>query len=369
LLMSYVKVGFVLLSNSQRPIPSTRIAALNMFPFLRAAGFDPQIVFEPESATETPQLPDMARSLASDGFQIIVFQKVHGPDVERQARELSQIGIKTVYSVCDLVNDTMAALTDATIVITDYLKSLYSPMWQSKIHVVHDGIERPEIRKTAFRADGGSRKRPLSAVLVTSLDLDCLPVIETPPDWLEVTIVGRYAPAGRTRQRLRELRWQLASQPTADAKVAYLRFLANRRIRRQAWDPIGVYVEMCQADIGIIPITTDTDRCVTSTPPTWMVKSENRLTMKMSVGLPVIATPIPAYEPIVDQGRNGFLARSKADWNECLEALRDPGRRRAIGELARETVLQRFSMEEQACRLVNVLRSVIRDRAEMHERP
>src|SRR5437870_4093220 len=36
--MTPVKIGFVLLSNSRNPLPSTRIAALNMVPFLRAAG-------------------------------------------------------------------------------------------------------------------------------------------------------------------------------------------------------------------------------------------------------------------------------------------------------------------------------------------
>ena len=33
-----IKVGFVLLSNSRNPLPSTRIAGLNMFPFLPLDG-------------------------------------------------------------------------------------------------------------------------------------------------------------------------------------------------------------------------------------------------------------------------------------------------------------------------------------------
>lgn len=50
------RIGFVLLSNSACPLPSTRIAVLNLFPLLRAAGYDPEIVFEPADATETPDL-------------------------------------------------------------------------------------------------------------------------------------------------------------------------------------------------------------------------------------------------------------------------------------------------------------------------
>ena len=59
--MTPVKIGFVLLSNSQHPIPSTRIAVLNMLPFLRAANFDPHIVFEPEYGTENPDVTDLGR--------------------------------------------------------------------------------------------------------------------------------------------------------------------------------------------------------------------------------------------------------------------------------------------------------------------
>ena len=63
--MAAIKIGFVLVSNSRRPIPSTRIAVLNMFSFLRAANFQPEIVFEPQEVTEKPDVvwdrPDLER--------------------------------------------------------------------------------------------------------------------------------------------------------------------------------------------------------------------------------------------------------------------------------------------------------------------
>jgi glycosyltransferase involved in cell wall biosynthesis len=114
---------------------------------------------------------------------------------------------------------------------------------------------------------------------------------------------------------------------------------------------------MRQADIGIIPIDPEVN------PEGWNLKSENRLTMKMCVGLPVISTPIPSYEAVVEHGQNGFLARSRHDWIECLETLRDPALRRGIGERARESVMKKYSMDEQARRLIEVLRSLIADSA------
>lgn len=357
--MSSIKIGFVLLSNSRNPIPSTRITVLNMFPFLREANFDPHIVFEPESGTETPELDELTQRLISEEFHIVYFQKVHGASAEKLARKLSASGIKTVYGVCDLVDEGMATATDATIVVTDYLKSLYPPALQSKISVVHDGIEHPEKFKTSFNSNQGSSTRPLNAVLVTSANLDRLPVLKSLPNWLNVSIIGRYPPKEQAMLRLRTAYWQLASQTDTSERIAYLRFLTNSRIQRIAWDPIDVYKIMQQADIGIIPIDIQPEEKLTQIPPLWKVKSENRLTMKMCVGLPVIATPIPSYLPVIDQGKNGFLANSNQDWLNYLNALRDPKLRQDIGVNARQSVLDKYSKEEQARRFITVLRNLI----------
>ena len=359
--MTPIKIGFVLLSNSQHPMPSTRIVVFNMFPFLRSASFEPHIAFEPDMSTETPDVSGLASSLLAKGFRIVFFQKVHGPSVVDLARQLSASGIRTVYSVCDLVNVEMAKATDFTIVISDYLKSLYPQELHPKIRVVHDGIEHPDVCKTNWGVHRGTRNSPLRAVLVTSAILDHLPILGIPPEWLEVTIMGRYPQPGQILQRLREVRWKIGTQRSMRERMSYLRFLANRRIRCQAWDPVGVYEAMQQADIGIIPVTTSPEHEPGQVPPHWKVKSENRLTMKMCVGLPVIATPLPSYEPVIEQGSNGFLARSRQEWFEYLEALRDPTLRQTIGERARESVLNRYSMQEQARCLIKVLRDLLQE--------
>ncbi len=352
-----IRAGFVLLSPSRAPIPSTRIAALNVFPPLRDAGIDPCILFEPAVATETPDLPDLIAPALRMNLKIVVFQKVHGRAVLEQARRLREHGIRTAYLVCDLVEAEMAAATDATVAVTAYLRSLYPPALQSSIHVVHDGIEHPEVEKTEWRQDTGSTARPLHAVLVTSAELYRLPVPEAVPDWLRISIVGNYPPADRPWQRLRRARWALAGQAGLRDHLAILRFLANRRIRRVAWDPVGVYDSLHSADLAIIPI----DRTAAvdgTTPPAWRLKSENRLTMKMAVGLPVVATPSPAYEAVIDQGANGFLAESRADWTRFLERLRDPELRRSVGCRARASVIERFSTAEQGLRLAAVLKDL-----------
>lgn len=351
-----IKIGFVLLSNSRNPIPSTRIAALNMFPFLREANFDPQIVFEPEYGAERPDVDGLAPRIVAEGFRIIVFQKVHGPSVEALANRLREAGIRTVFCVCDVVNVPMAQATDATVVVTEFLKSLYPLALQTKLHVVHDGIEHPDVVKSAASARHGSLAKPLRAVLVTSAQLDRLPQIVSPPSWLKVTVVGRYVNA--PIQRWREARWAILSRHGQRERLASLAFMMHWRIRCVAWDAVRVYRNMLEADVGIIPIDAIEPADPGTEAPNWKVKSENRMSMKMCVGLPVVATPIPSYLPLVNQGINGYLARNRKEWTEYLDALRDPGLRQRIGSKARESVIHRYSMQEQARLLIAVIKSL-----------
>jgi len=359
--LTKLKIGFILLSNSQAAIPSTRIVVLNMLPYLHAANFDTHIVFEPDTSTKTPDVSGLATRLKAEGFQIIFFQKVFGDSVLALAQAMRLLGIKTVFSICDFVNPAMCEATDLTIVVTDYLKSLYPPQLQHKVHVVHDGIEQPLLHKSECGTHTGSGLQPINAVLVTSTALQRLPLLASPPRWLRVTIVGNYSPDANKLRRMGENHWRLNRLSSWGEKARYFRFLTNPSIKCEAWGAESVYAAMQQADIGIIPIEVDPVRDPTGE---WRLKSENRLTLKMAMGLPVIATPIPSYEPVIDQGVNGFLAHNNSQWLSYLSALRDPVLRQSIGQRARQTALARYSMDLQASNLIALLRQLIRASAD-----
>jgi glycosyltransferase involved in cell wall biosynthesis len=212
------------------------------------------------------------------------------------------------------------------------------------------------LQKTDWGNHSGSRARPLNAVLVTSAALDRLPLLDSPPSWLKVTIVGGYAPGGSRLRFWQESLSQMSLKTDWTQRWCYLRFLANRRIACEAWGADSVYAAMQRADIGIIPIEED---LVRDPAGEWKVKSENRLTLKMAMGLPVVATPIPSYEPVIEQGVDGFLARSKGEWLQYLSALRDPALRNRVGRQARQTALKRYSMDRQAEKLIAVLNGLV----------
>jgi glycosyltransferase involved in cell wall biosynthesis len=132
----------------------------------------------------------------------------------------------------------------------------------------------------------------------------------------------------------------------------------SRPFRKINWRLETVYDELLQGDFGIIPVEPETAVGPGLSVPWWMVSSENRLTLMMSLGLPVIASPVPAYEPIIESGRNGFVARTPEDWANMISQLRDPSIREAIGRAARAAVVHQYSMEEQARKLIASLDSL-----------
>src|SRR5262245_33422555 len=137
--MNRTKIGFILVSSVANPLPSTRISVLNMLPYLRRANYEPHICIEVASAT--PNIPGLAERLLAQEIEIAYFQKTHGPSVVKEVERLTKAGIKTIFGVCDLIDNEMARATNATIVVTEYLRSLYDPELHHKIFVVHDGIE------------------------------------------------------------------------------------------------------------------------------------------------------------------------------------------------------------------------------------
>ena len=342
------RIGFVLLSNPDQPAPSTRISVLNMLPWLRESGYDPVIAYHPETAKEMPDITGVAREMQGLGIDIAYFQKVHGPTVRTEVGLLRDAGIQTVYGVCDRIDDEMAHAADATVVVTEFLKRQYAVELQERIHVVHDGIEHPEICCDNSTISGSSRR--LRATLVTSSHLESIPVLGSLPRYLDLTVVGLYpertTPWLEARTRLRRA-LRGPGGPT-------FRPLLGFGFRTRAWHPRRVYADLLQADVGIIPVDMRFDPIPGRQVSWWEVKSENRLTLKMALGLPVVASPVPSYLDVIEQGVNGYIAHTRSEWLDALHALRDPRHRKDVGAAARESVLQRYSMERQARRLITV---------------
>ena len=176
-----------MLSSRVDPLPSTRIACLNLMPHLGHAGFDTEILWEPPAPREVPiniRVDDLLRGSAP---VIVVLQKIRGPAVVKTVRALRERGVRTVWCVCDIVDNEMVSETDATLAVTEFLRGLYDPALQNKIHVVHDGIEDDSL-VASLVAKAEHRPR---AVMITSEELNAIPIISVPPRGWRVQVVGQ----------------------------------------------------------------------------------------------------------------------------------------------------------------------------------
>lgn len=100
-------------------------------------------------------------------------------------------------------------------------------------------------------------------------------------------------------------------------------------------------------DIGIMPLTDD---------PWSKGKCGFKLLQYMAVGLPVVCSPVGINGAIVEDGDNGLLARDPRQWVSCLELLaKDSVMRKKLGESARKTVMERYTLDRWALRMASAL--------------
>jgi glycosyltransferase involved in cell wall biosynthesis len=109
--------------------------------------------------------------------------------------------------------------------------------------------------------------------------------------------------------------------------------------------------DLSAIDIGLMPLPDDE----------WAKgKCGLKALQFMAMELPVVTSPVGVNTEIIDDGRNGYLARADDEWFERLSALIESVQLRAqLGNAARETVLQRYSVESQRGRYLALLEGLV----------
>ncbi|HSP07260.1 MAG TPA: glycosyltransferase family 4 protein, partial [Acidobacteriota bacterium] len=105
--------------------------------------------------------------------------------------------------------------------------------------------------------------------------------------------------------------------------------------RFEKWDPGREAQQINEFDIGVMPLRDDV----------WgRGKCGMKLLQFMSLGVPAVASPVGVNQEIVEDGVNGFLARSAEEWEQRLARLvADADLRRRMGAAARNRVVQDYS--------------------------
>jgi glycosyltransferase involved in cell wall biosynthesis len=97
--------------------------------------------------------------------------------------------------------------------------------------------------------------------------------------------------------------------------------------------------DLCAFDIGIMPLPDDE----------W---AKGKCGLKglqyMALEIPTIMSPVGVNTEIIDHGKNGYLATTEQEWMECLSRLiEDKELRQSMGKAARQTVIERYSIDSQ----------------------
>lgn len=300
-----LSVAWLLCGNEM--VGSSRIHGINVSNYLKHYGVNSYIIQKPNGYLEDIISDECMKSiLLSSNFDIVVFQRVHKEKACGLARSLKGTKTKTVFIMADVYHTEMPFACDHCIVISEALKEhlVTLGITADRITVIEDAIETP-------------------FSLVKNYDDKVL-------NEVKVVWVGSEGSWGSL---------QMITEALMDERLKNFKLItiSNHPSATYKWDMRTVWDHILDSDIGIIPVEV----CK----PEALVKSNNRLTMFKALGLPVICSPLPAYEKIILHGVNGFLALTKEEWVNYLLVLRSPEMRMRVGLMGRATIFEQYGLQ------------------------
>lgn len=122
-------------------------------------------------------------------------------------------------------------------------------------------------------------------------------------------------------------------------------------IRGIAWRRETELADLCEIDIGIMPLPDDE----------W---SKGKCGLKglqyMALEIPAVMSPVGVNNEIINDGVNGYLATGDAGWVEKISMLiEDEALRKRIGKSARQTVIERYSIHSQQSKYLQYMSELI----------
>jgi glycosyltransferase involved in cell wall biosynthesis len=129
----------------------------------------------------------------------------------------------------------------------------------------------------------------------------------------------------------------------------------GKRLVVRPWSAGSEASDLQDVDIGLAPFPG------TGWTP-W--RCHGKVLQYMAVGAVPVASPVGVVSDYIDDGKNGFVVNSEADWVDRLCFLIDnPERRRDMGRAARATVESRYSAEVWAPRVREIFEAAADSRS------
>ncbi len=285
---------------------SSRLQGYHVHDYLRGRGWNSHLLLAPPHMISgldmpTPYEPSVPFGNSGD---IVVFQKLHGPRTSSWIQSLRRRGMRTIFVDCDMpLKLDEARLVDRVVTPSEALATAYRSCGIDSVVQIPDAAEcfqRPILRAN----DQRTRRCVWFGFWVPSRRADvefARELVSQVPD-LELTVIST----------------------SDDADVG--------------WDLETFFDHLAEYDFSLLPVVDHGSIEA-------RVKSANRATQSMAVGVPVAASPLPAYTHVVEHGKNGYLCNTTEDWLTAIDALMDESRRYQIASNGYEFAAANYSMD------------------------
>lgn len=252
-------------------------------------------------------------------FKYVIFQRVFGEKAVKLCKELQNNGTICGFIMADIFDNDMLEIVDFIIVPSEYLKE----------YLINNGIDADKIfyLPDAIETAPNLKKKHISK--------DNIKIV-----W--VGNEGHWETLNFIRKILRE---------NPQLKNYELTTISSHKEATKKWNLNTVWDEILEKDIGIIPMDVSDEN--------HLAKSNNRATMFMALGIPVVCSPLPAYLNIIENGVNGYIAQNEKEWIEYLSKLQDPILRQKIGDNAHKYAFQNFNIDLITSKFLGILQSEI----------
>lgn len=287
----------------------TRVCAL--LPHAQLRGLDTNSVIlrqgQPWRVPLELRSADIQR-IARARFDVVVFHGAEGPSAVELVEALQIAGTKTIYAAGDLVTSRLVEQVDHVVVASEGLRAI-APGRPEATEVIEPALDAPPgLVKDYTRRPAQDHIR-----VVWVGYADNLPLL---------------APVREALRNPRLARYQLISISTGPDVT-------------HQWNRRRVHGQLLDCDIAVLP----------SAPAQWYVAKPNtRMTMLKALGLPIVASPNPAFTATLTHGQSCYFARGVDEWTDALEELGDFTRRAAVGLADRDRIVAEFGARAVAQR-------------------
>ena len=154
-------------------------------------------------------------------------------------------------------------------------------------------------------------------------------------------------------EKMRPIFEQIGTRyPQCELKIVSDIFFDCEKIEvaKKQWRPEEEVSDLQSFDIGLMPLLDD--------PWSWG-KCGLKIIQYQGVGVPVVCMPVGINRDLVEDGVNGFWATTREEWEEKLSVLiENNALRERMGREGRRRVLERFTIQACAPRLLSILKKV-----------